>query len=145
MAGEDEAKFFEGAGDAFFGGVFGGVEGEGDFGEGFFLEDAEEDGVAVFGGEAGEGGVEVGGEVVEGGFGGSGDGGPHGGGLLFVAGTAGLALEGVGGGEAGGDEEPTGEDDAGGEGGGFWARTMKTAWVTSSARAGSRTWRRAAE
>ncbi len=57
-AGEGLAEFFEGAGEAFDGGVFGKVEVAGDFGEGFFLEVALGEEFAVEAGDFEECGVE---------------------------------------------------------------------------------------
>ena len=110
------------AGEALLGGVFGDGEGGGDVADGFVFEIAEEEGVAVAGGEGVDGGVEVGSEVVPGGrvgrVGGGCGGGHGGGGLAFVAAAAGLGADGVGGGVAGGVVEPTGEEDGRLEAGG---------------------------
>ena len=117
FSGEEFAEFFEGAGEALFGGFFGEMEGGGDFGEGVVVVVAEEEGGAVGGGEGGEGGVEVGGEFV--GVGGGwrvGECGSHGGGLLFVFLAALGGAAGVGGAEFCDFEEPGGEEFGGAEG-----------------------------
>ncbi len=121
-ASEGSAEAVEGALEAFSCGDFADAEGAGDFGGGLVLLELEEEGFAVGGGEAGEGGVEVGGDFEPERIGGGIGGGwfrAHGSGLLFVTAAGGLLLEGVGGAVAGGAEEPAVELRVAGEEGGF--------------------------
>ncbi len=117
--GEGGAEAVEGALEAFLGGFFGDVQGGADFSGGFVLVVLEEEGFAVGGVEAREGGVEVGGDFLPERIGLGGLFRAHGGGLLFVTAAGGFLFECVGSAVAGGAEEPAVELAVGGEESGF--------------------------
>lgn len=108
--GEILAEALDGPGDAFLGGFVADAEEGGDFGRGFLLKIAQQEGVAVGFIQFAEGGIEVGSEFFPRRFGFGGEQFVHGGGLLFTAAAANFGADGVGGEVLGGAMEPAGED-----------------------------------
>ena len=106
LAGEQAAEARQGAGEALVGGIFGEAQGVAYLLEGLAFEEPQGQHRAVGGGEAGQGGIEVGCEVGEGGFGSGNDFRAHGGSLSFVVGAALGEFAGVLGTVPGGFEEP---------------------------------------
>ncbi len=102
------AQFFQGAFDAFVGGVFGEAENGADFLMGFALEKAQHDGVAVGFLELADTFIEQGAQLVPRHCGG-GESFIHGEGLLFTGAAALFATDGFAGGKARAGVQPAGE------------------------------------